>query len=483
MSLAPFVKVYTDDRTQLYAKVTRFEYTDSEMASDASYITIEEIDVDIIDDPNLQEGKAIYVNWGYVGGVTNNKKLYIFDIKPEFTNEGVRLSLECYAKAAYLKMNTQDEIYQDFNIEEVMEDIADKNGLDFRKELEAREREKNNALYDEHYVGERSPNIYTPRGVIHAQDRTAVPKLYAFKRQAEYPTANKSEEKVIKELIDEDHVENLVFKGTEDTLLLRKRNLDQKPYKKFVYKSEPGNLLEFTPASKSSVFKKAGTSVKWSAWDPEKKEYNEGTVDAEQTNEAVLGDLVELPSDKIKGGLSKYNKTESHPNGRKFNFYIDDGSRASVYSPTGVTAATDATAVRVGLRLLPTSMRDNLDTTEQTKDDAVAKANNRRGQSSLSLYSSAARVLGDPELQSGKVISILKVSIKYSGNYYISSVRHELGSNGYLCYLELLSNSYNNSADQLANKVDASQLNLNKNKSTEVTPENQLEIPEIDATE
>src|SRR5690606_40785037 len=62
----------------------------------------------------------------------------------------------------------------------------------------------------------------------------------------------------------------------------------------------------------------------------------------------------------------------------------------------------------------------------------------RQSEKELDLNESQCEIVGDPTLIVGKVITIMGVGRRFSGNYYIFHVQHEIvPETGYKCYLRL----------------------------------------------
>ena len=99
-----FVRIFNEAQDLVFERVTRFSYVHSEKVDDNSTITIETDDISIVDDPDLQEDKAIILVWGYTGQVTQKRKVYIWDILPQFNEEGVTLEIKAYCLKAYTKL-------------------------------------------------------------------------------------------------------------------------------------------------------------------------------------------------------------------------------------------------------------------------------------------------------------------------------------------------------------------------------------------
>jgi len=57
-------------------------------------------------------------------------------------------------------------------------------------------------------------------------------------------------------------------------------------------------------------------------------------------------------------------------------------------------------------------------------------------------------VVGIPTIAAKEIIEIAGVGSKFSGNYYIKQVRHEIGAGGYLMTLDLQRNALGKAAEK-----------------------------------
>jgi hypothetical protein len=64
------------------------------------------------------------------------------------------------------------------------------------------------------------------------------------------------------------------------------------------------------------------------------------------------------------------------------------------------------------------------------------------------------KVVGNPHLRCGKVVRIENVSSKYSGNWYITKVDHNINSSGYICNLSLIRPSSIVTLSEVSNSVN-----------------------------
>lgn len=132
-----FARVLNEQGEELDLKLRRFTYTHSERADDISIIVAEDMSPDFVDLPDLQEGKALYLVWGYVNGdIAEKRKVYIFDTKVRFSQQGVELTLECLDKLAYSKMTSVTAANNNKSALDIAKEKAERHGLNLKLEVD-----------------------------------------------------------------------------------------------------------------------------------------------------------------------------------------------------------------------------------------------------------------------------------------------------------------------------------------------------------
>lgn len=90
---------------------------------------------------------------------------------------------------------------------------------------------------------------------------------------------------------------------------------------------------------------------------------------------------------------------------------------------------------------------------ESSPGDAHGKASNQQAKASLEKNPASAKVIGDPLLKSGIILTINNVSKKFSGNYYVTECTHDLDfRSGYTISLELKRNALSKTTEMPPNK-------------------------------
>lgn len=519
---APVVRVFNFTGTEVFERVTSFTYMHSEKVDDSTRIVIETNDIDLVDHPDLQEGKALKVVFGYLGGAYLRSHLvWIWDLSPTFNDQGLRLEIIGYCKAAYLKLNSSKDVYNGTNLEDVAGDIADKYGLNLEKEnLDASQKTSNiepiqfgnpkNSVFNlgrKDAFGNTTNTFYT-----NALDGAAYPiKTYVFKDYVTLPQGNKSDAKLLDHMVNLEPIDNLVLDGRDDNLIIKRRNLLQKPYKTYTYKAEAGHLLEFTPAVRNSEKRKKSVSNSVSGWNEEDQTFYQGStnIGLSQQGLGLMGDMVDINQEDLLAynqgtntqsvdgipttefeeinieGNQAFKKVEKDSLGTSVNPWFTV-LKKGVREKPGVfdfkqpihLAAVDNVAVPKDYIVV--APKENINTVEPTKKDTGGVGVNRLSQQIAEVNECSATILGDPELQSGKVISLLGVGVKYSGNYYIIAAEHDITpQNGYVTRLTIFRNAKNKVIAKDPNAIDGEQIGLPKNKQIGLPFDGSSELFEV----
>lgn len=518
---AVFARVFNATGTIVLDKVTRLSYNHSDNAEDYSSITIETEDLTLPDHPDLQEHKKIVLVWGYMGGKTRTQRIYIWDVKVAYdSNSALRMEIIGYPKAAYLKLNARKKVYNNQSLADIMGGIAEENGLNYKEEgfsLENSEKKDSEGLSAVTFGGAQVSllNLKEQRITV-ARDNTAYNRYSFRKYEAGIVQDGSSDSKLLKKLAVNEPTDNVTIEAHDDDLILRKRNLRQKPYKSYIFKAEPGYLLSFSPGSKHSETQKEAVSNSVQGWVEQDKEFVEGEIDTTHSGSPVMGDLVELTAESILrkkiykdiespldqrksvSGLLYENYEGQDGNGNPFKRLTKSdkldttkaawlhitkrGTRPSQLDLTNrqVSSALDATG-RIETRgVVIINPQEVITSIEDAKEQIAGNGINRQSHKELELYSATAEILGDTELESSKIIYISGIALKYTGNYYIQSVNHEVvPDRGYICYLNLLRNALTKNGNEVGNKVDASAVDIDKNTQVAIPDDGTRELFQI----
>ena len=509
---AVVARIFNAKNDLVFDGVTRFSYVHSELVDDASYFTIETADLTLVDHPDLQEGKMLKVVWGYLPEDLTSRQVWIWDIVPTFTTQGLRIEITAYCKAAYLKLNSSQKVWEDTSLTDMVDDIAEQYGLTVDQDgIEAQDQSADPAKFTHVITGSSSPAILdgkTGKQTV-ARDNTTFIKDYAFRTYKEgeaIPQANKSDRGIIDAMVNQEPVDNMFVSGRDDKLLIQRRNLNQKPFKTYVFKQEPGYLLSFSPATKNSEAEKGAIANISSGWDEEEKAFIQSEVGRPQSGAGVMGDMIELTFEQLQreqvlkendnpfdrpisiAGMAQeeYDGVDAagNPQFKKvFTEKLDSTKKAFIYiKKTGTrpsqvvfngkkgafaSAAIDGVGRIETMGVVIKDPKEYVHSIEKTPTAIVGTGVNRQSQKELDLHTAEGTMVGDTQLRSSRVISVLGVGKKYSGNYYVTHVRHDITTeNGFICTVKAFRTGTNNIGSEITNKVDANDLGLNKNNIT-----------------
>ncbi len=236
------------------------------------------------------------------------------------------------------------------------------------------------------------------------------------------PQGNKSDFTFLRYLADKIGYQ-FYIQGNE--LHFHKRNLDKKPLLTLTYQGKDGLLLSFRPKVKAQSGKGEGTETKAVGFDPMAKKAVVHEANDGNTNQTVLG---------------------------KKTLLVDGATGEEKY-------ATQETG-----KVIPTpyqSVQENKNLSAGVKQTAQ-----------MDQLEAEATVIGIPTIAAKEIIEVVGVGSKFSGNYYIKQVRHEIGAGGYLMTLDLKRNAIG----KTANKAADSQGKQNKQHGKGDTDPKMIEV-------
>lgn len=261
-------------------EIRSFVFEDNEKELDVLELTVNDRNLQFVDDPLFQEGNEITARFGYAGGdLSPKKKAVIKDIEYDFPEEGdPAITLRAYDKGHKLAGRANQKVWTKpppgILYSEIAEEIAAKHEL--------------------------TPNVTA----------TKTPHL----RVAQ---SNISDAEFLKELAktarakDGDGVTGYVFYVQDDELHFHPAALDQEPAAVLEYFTDKrGVLRSFKPATQSQGAKGAGVETKTVGVDPRKKEPVEHKASNDTTSQrTTLGKKTYLVDGNT--GEEKFEEQES----------------------------------------------------------------------------------------------------------------------------------------------------------------------------
>jgi len=219
---------------------------------------------------------------------------------------------------------------------------------------------------------------------------------------------------------DGDGVTGYVFYVQDDQLHFHPPGLDRQPTFVLEYFTDTkGVLRSFRPTTRSQGAKGAGTETKAIGVDPRKKE----TVEHRASNK---------------------NTPERTALGKRT--YLVDGN-------TGEETYEEQESGHI----VPSAERSEGFHEEPAQEPAQDVAEGKFKKAELGQVEATALTIGIPALGAKQNVELKGVGQKFSGVYYVESVRHEFGEGGYSCELKLKKNALGKGAGRKSDEAKARQ--------------------------
>jgi len=426
----------------------------------------------------------------------SKRKVYIIDSTASFTDSGLTLILKCVPKAGYLKLRPSKSAKENTTLGEVIAEGAAAIGLEVvdmvtKDGSGILQTGFTQSSYPVVQTFQNKDNPNDPRngeisltGFTVAIDNARVRKNYTWKIYNDYVQANKTPAQSIDELKTNEPLLDLVVSGRDDKLEIKQRNFGQKPVRVYVWAGGDGELLDFRSGIDNSGNRGATASINASGWASESKEFIETSINPLDNAQVSLGEeipgpviwtdrlvdptnpfdvvepVVETPqtvvdsfqkleiqkSVKISGLYTEYRggvdeegneqtnlKQTNSIDGLTFATYIRKGTvPVRVSEDFTLKQANDVTSRIPVHGLIPIVNGKTQLTVEQTPGNIAGYAASNQERYANELSKSSFRVIGTPEIIEGRIIRILGVSKKYSGNWYITKAAHKVDTGGWI---------------------------------------------------
>lgn len=314
--------------------------------------------------------------------------------------------------------------------------------------------------------------------------------LAKFKVHDSTPQGNRSDAQYLSDLARRDSNPHTLVETRDDKLIIRRRNFTQKPYRSYEYGGTSGELIQFNPESKKKRKEGGRNGMGFSGWDALNKTSFDGTADESSDptlakympiykyykflqdkggGRLVIGRRKKLVTPTIltpdSTNLTPGTSADENDNIKKWKEEIKRNAY-STKNYTGVTNPGNTGINRVGIGTSAYRINDYVkdlgdfldrakaQKAQKVKDmynglglnppDAYSHANNARADAELKSNPATAQVWGDPKIQPGILITIIGVSKKYSGNYYVTKATHSIDTNnGYITDIEMVRQGHN----------------------------------------
>lgn len=285
------------------------------------------------------------------------------------------------------------------------------------------------------------------------------------------PQANRTDAQFLNEAAKRAPGGPWIVDTRDDELIIKKRNYNQVPYKSYTYGGNEGSISDFSPISKTRGRLPHSMNVGFQNWDPSLKAILTGNANPDnQDEETSLSTYVQVykfykgveEADSGKGGSLRIGDLTPGklPNQSKYNIIARSDNtvntvNAPLYKLQDVSTRVDALKKAIEDKV-QTMYNNTFNPSAVNSVDAYNQANNLRKANELKLNPATATMYGDPNLIVGKLITILGVSKKYSGNYYIIKSVHKIVRSGYTVNLEMATQGVNVKVSQNHKKTRGS---------------------------
>lgn len=513
---SPYIRIFSSVG-EITFNITNFVYKYSQEEDDTCDITIEDLNVNLPDRPEFQEGSVLKVTWGFIGEQeSKTRTVKVASIKPKFTERMVSLDLTCTDLASDMKGANSKKIHKG-TIDDMAADIAKRYNLAYNGVTRDIDIQDINGI--------PRPGFFNEDGnYTIAIDNVAIPRKLNLKFYEQFPQGGASDYRALRNAADGDPEGPFEVYGRDGELIVSKRNFNQKPQKIYTYGDGTGLLLSFEPETKVTR-KKGATEVSTTGFDPENKTAFNLNTNGLTNLDPKLGDVIDIPINNpvdqvwnpdagafkaIDHGKSNYPASGTYPlNSPEGTLLISSDKDLQEISPFDLKNTESANwwtpakhdadeftegnvmrrkwgllhfgkintasigffgegdnfkkpAVDQSRVFVPTLIDQNgipwqsgESTPEHSPDDAAGKSANAHAENAADLNPGEATVVGDPLLESGKIIGILNVSKKYSGNWYVTECTHTIKpGNPYKVTFKITRNALNSTGSDTPSKIN-----------------------------
>lgn len=392
----------------------------------------------------------------------NGLKAYL-DIS---TIKGNQYDLQIKSRGSLETVETFLQRNNDYNAQKGLErinkearDNPQKNRVEIQKALDAfaKEYQQNKGQRQKTKMFQDAYNDGAP---IRNSGQSVPGIVGSFKNYKNLPQANRTGKQFLSELGRREKGGPYIAETRDDELIIKKRNFNQAPYKSYTWGGPIGNLLEFQPMTKNWARKQHSVNQTFGGWNAMDKSFFRGNANAEANGDnPTLSKFIEMA--KFYKGLSQAGQGDLIAGFRKpkpTHIFIGKNNVAARADNTldytqggvqiGITVNDKLKALEKtigGYNDLVKQYNNNIyDSLGINPQDAFYNANNKRQASQLKSNPAKAKIYGDPYLKVGIIITILGISKKYSGNYYVTKCEHSIDkSGGFICDLEMVRHGTN----------------------------------------
>lgn len=481
---APYVKLFYHGK-EIQDRVEGFKYKQSEEEDEACTIKIRYDDRNAPDRPECQEGSQWSVIWGYIGSnVTQARKIYLQDVKWTFDDQNILGTFAFTERAVSLKQRSTSKVYTNTNILDVLYQVAKVHGVKAYVEIPGQYTKPKQRPYkgstktntdtinpiDQANKIKNEPRriLLTPNLIGQLNDRMT--KIHnggivssssvsnpitgdlkdliaSFDFYGTIPQANRADKQLLDELVRRQKDGPYFIDTHDDKMILKRRHFDKPSHKTFNWADGIGDLLAFEPESKHRLKKGTSVGITTQGWDKQNKSFysvntntlsesQQNTLSAAQQKLTELNKILDDPNKSSVGYISTKQASISH-----------DATNVVKILPSIVYTLDQKKVAEDKINELlppPTNNKVINDPTANNPTKGLNNGGNNRRDAELKNNPGYIEVIGDPSLKKGQIITILGVSKKYSGNYYIKEITHEIdGFRSYIVRADIMRQGVN----------------------------------------
>lgn len=463
----------------LSSRLTKFKYSYDEENDDECNIKFSFPDSSYCDNIIFNADTVLKVQWGYVTPRNQlikspERSIAIRDIKTDYTDSGVELTLECTDLISYIKNVKTNSIKKSSYFVDWLKEVSEGKfkatiTLDGFKTII----DKQGTVKDFNF--DKKANKVTQVAVDNARFETREVKLN-FTRilKGKSLALNNAIDDMLMDMDSQDGP--LLQDSTDDVLEIRPRNFEQDIFKSFTYKGTTGELLSFKVRSDTKKIKEDqnfSTNI-----NPKTKTIKEQQVEAADTQ-------ISKGFTAQNGFISKEPKQDEIDNWLET---VRDIYDYNIKNPTRQKDVPDMTYKRTVLRtesymgqivavekpfVYTLPAKEILSNPEYLDEVSNNRLTNYTLEKLQKKYQAKATTIGDPSLIKARIYYISNVSKKDTGRWYSVKVEHIIDSgSGYRCEMDMVKKP---SSIYLNNNSDSKKVEDNND---ELKVSNQIENKE-----
>lgn len=256
--------------------------------------------------------------------------------------------------------------------------------------------------------------------------------------------------------------------GHGDTLIIRKRNFNQKPIATYTYRDGTNELLTFNPETKNKSAQSGTAATGYTGWDPIEKSVYSGTI-PDGDNPFVDGYVG-------NGGVGTSSRKDIIVEGQALSLpymiYQKNTQGDMEFRYGGIKKVPDAVIEKPLTPEVPLEEKKDFNrqiiSPSNIPSGNFAQAANNQAIDSIRKNPGSFTCIGNPILKSGKIVKIENVGKRFSTNYYLLKTTHEFeASTGYTTTCEICTNSSGVLVETTTEKASENAL---KAKNSQVGP-------------